>query len=361
MKSRKKVLALLIACFTFLGAGNSFAQEITGDDPSVLIADAPSIRFDGVLYTNGQIYYSMNNVLSFGAAATNFSGYTTTNALGGTNGDTIIPSMSFYAFDWVADWVTAKADENMTITTTANSISIDFAGRQFADGNGGTGPRTTVQVSINTDGNGNATYTYVQGGVAVAARDLCVMHTGQIFNCAGQTSSARTIQQYRSPSTLRLDTPGTTTDKNNVVSCTPGKYTFLNGGETAETAKVQSYVYTLLVNGKAVSTLSSDNFKSVPAHMFPTVPGNMTGTATLDGATWDLKGMSNYSAQCQIYATQSGGNIQSVTTSAHDAVALAAAAEAAAKEQKNKDIIAAWASDEAAAKKARDARLAGRP
>ena len=161
---------------------------------------------------------------------------------------------------------------------------------------------------------------------------------------------------------LRLDSAGTTTEKNNVVSCTPGKYTFLNGGSTAETANIQSYVYTLLVNGTAVSTLSSDGFKSVAAHMFPTVPNNMAGTATLDGATWNLAGMSNYSAQCQVYATQSGGNIQSVTTTAHDAVALATAAAEAAKVQMAKDMIANWnSSNEAAAKKARDARLAGRP
>ena len=165
----------------------------------------------------------------------------------------------------------------------------------------------------------------------------------------------------RTGNDLRLNTAGTTTEKNNVVSCTPGAYTFLNGGSTAETAKVQSYVYTLLVNGKPVSTLSSDGFKSVAAHMFPTVPNNMAGTATLDGASWNLAGMSNYSAQCQVHAFQSGANAQSLTTEAHDALALAAAAEAAAAAQKTKDIIAVWASDEAAAKKARDARLAGKP
>ena len=167
---------------------------------------------------------------------------------------------------------------------------------------------------------------------------------------------------YRSPSALRLDTAGTTTEKNNVVTCTPGAYTFLNGGSTAETAKVQSFVYTLLINGKAVSTLSSDNFKSVPSHMFPAIAGNMAGTATLEGATWNLAGMSNYSAQCQVYATQSGGNIQSVTTAAHDSVALAAAAEAAAKAQMAKDMITSWnASNEALIKKYRDQRLAVKP
>jgi hypothetical protein len=166
----------------------------------------------------------------------------------------------------------------------------------------------------------------------------------------------------RTGNALRLDSAGTTTEKNNIVSCTPGKYTFLNGGSTAEAAKIQSYVYTLLVNGTAVSTLSSDSFRSVPSHMFPTVAGNLAGTATLDGASWNLAGMSNYSAQCQVYATQSGGNIQSVTPAAHDAVALAAAAEAAAKVQMAKDMIANWnASNEAAAKKFRDNRLAGKP
>ena len=361
MKSRKKVLALLTALITFMGVGNSFAQDITGDDPSVLIDNAPSIRFDGVLYTNGQIYYSMNNVLSFGAAAPNFSGYTTLTQLGGTQ-DTIIPSISFYAYDWVADWGTLRVDENMTITTTSTSIAIDFAGRQYPN-NTGAGDRTTVQVTINTDGNGNATYTHVVGGVLVSgARDLCVGTNGTIFGCAGQTSVARAILSQRTSNQLRVDSAGVTTEKNNVVSCTPGNYTFLNGGSTAEVSNIQSYVYTLLVNGKAVSTLSSDNFRSVASHMFPTIAGNMAGTATLEGATWDLKGMSNYSAACQVYATQSSANTQSVSSLTYDSVALAAAAEAAEQIQKNKDLITNWnAANEELAKKYRDQRLAVKP
>ena len=88
----------------------------------------------------------------------------------------------------------------------------------------------------------------------------------------------------------------------------------------------------------------------------------MAGTATLEGATWDLKGMSNYSAACQVYATQSSGNIQSVTSEVHDAVALAAAAEAAAKVQASKNMIADWAaSNDELAKKYRDQRLVAQP
>jgi hypothetical protein len=175
-------------------------------------------------------------------------------------------------------------------------------------------------------------------------------------------SKAVSNATLRTGNALRLDAAGTTTEKSNVVSCTPGKYTFLNGGSTAEVSNIQSYVYTLLVNGKAVSTLSSDNFRSVASHLFPTIAGNMAGTATLEGATWDLKGMSNYSAACQVYATQSGGNIQSVTTEAHDAVALAAAAEAAANVARDKEIISTWnAANEELAKKYRDQRLVAQP
>jgi guanyl-specific ribonuclease Sa len=88
----------------------------------------------------------------------------------------------------------------------------------------------------------------------------------------------------------------------------------------------------------------------------------MAGTATLDGASWNLAGMSNYSAQCQVYATQSGANTQTATTAASDSVALAAAAEAAAKVQMAKDMISNWAlTNEELAKKYRDNRLAGKP
>jgi len=205
-------------------------------------------------------------------------------------------------------------------------------------------------VQLKVAGLAGTTFTFTQ-----ACTD-CILGTSTV-TITGFYGGPNVVQHR-----LRLDTAGTTTEKNNVVSCTPGKYTFLNGGTTAETAKVESFVYTLLVNGKAVSTLSSDGFKSVPSHLFPTIAGNMAGTATLEGATWDLKGMSNYSAQCQVHAYQSGANTQSVTTAASDSVALAAAAEAAAKVQMAKDMIANWnASNEAAAKKFRDNRLAGKP
>ena len=139
----------------------------------------------------------------------------------------------------------------------------------------------------------------------------------------GLTYTGINTPRARVGNSLRLDQAGTITEKSNIVTCTPGAYSFLNGGSTAETANIQSYVFTLLLNGMAVSTLSTDGFKSVPSHLFPTIAGNLAGTATLTGATWDLTGMSNYSASCQVYATQSSGNIQSQTNMMYDSVALA--------------------------------------
>ena len=141
---------------------------------------------------------------------------------------------------------------------------------------------------------------------------------------------------------LHLVTAGTITEKSNIVSCTPGTYTFLNGGTTAETANIQSFVYTLLVNGKAVSTLSTDGFRSVPSHLFPTIAGNMAGSATLTGATWDLSGMSNYSVSCQVFAWQNGANVQSTTATISDSVKAAAeAAKAQAWEDQRSAATAA--------------------
>jgi hypothetical protein len=143
-------------------------------------------------------------------------------------------------------------------------------------------------------------------------------------------------------SSLRIETAGTITEKSNIVSCTPGSYTFLNSGSTSETANIQSFVYTLLLNGKAVSTLSTDGFRSVPAHLFPTIAGNMAGTATLTGATWDLSGMSNYAVSCQVFAWQNGANVQSTTATISDSVKTAAeAAKAQAWEDQRATATAA--------------------
>jgi hypothetical protein len=315
MNRRKRVLSILASAliFSIAGAGQAQAQDIT-------VSVSPTNPFvDFSVYSIGGAY----------------------DVVGLMTADNDDPVLQLYT--------------DSAPTTYNTTLLADPANHVAENDDSGPSP-SGFNVNFNAQLNGTATsgnYTirvssfgFWTGG-ASATDTYTLRYTGFLV---------------RTGNALRLDAAGTTTEKANVVSCTPGKYTFLNGGSTAETANIQSYVYTLLVNGKAVSTLSTDNFKSVASHQFPTIVGNMAGTATLEGATWNLAGMSNYSAACQVYAIQSGGNTQSVTTEAHDAVALAAAAEAAAKVQASKNMIADWAaSNDELAKKYRDQRLVAKP
>ncbi len=282
---------------------------------------------------------------------TPFVDFSMSIGIGGTY--EVVALMTGASDDPVLQLYTNEAPSSFNTTADANPAN------HVAE-NDDSGPVSGFLNNYNAQINGTATTNYYT--VRVSSFDLWTGGGSETATYTFRYTGFINRNLLRTGNALRVDSVGTTTEKNNVISCTPGKYTFLNGGATAETAKIQSFVYTLLINGKAVSTLSSDNFKSVPSHLFPTIAGNMAGTATLDGATWDLKGMSNYSAACQVYATQSSGNVQSVTTETHDSVALAAAAEAAAAAQKAKDMIANWAtSNEELAKKYRDNRLAGKP
>jgi hypothetical protein len=315
MKRSKKVLSVVASAliFSIWGAGQAQAEDI-----SVSVSPAnPFVDF---------------RVHSFGGAYE------------------IVALMTASTDDPVLQLYTGDAP------VTVNTTAMDNPANHVAE-NDDSGPASGFTNQYNAQLNGTASGNYT---IRVLSFDLW---TGEGSETATYTFRYTGFNSgHRTGNALRVDSAGTTTLKDNVVSCTPGKYTFLNGGSTAEASKIQSYVYTLLVNGKAVSTLSSDNFRSVASHLFPTIAGNMAGTATLEGATWDLKGMSNYSASCQVYATQSSGNIQSVTTEAHDAVALAAAAEAAANVARDKEIISTWnAANEELAKKYRDQRLALQP
>jgi len=354
MNRRKKVLSVVASAliFSIAGTGHAQANQTINIDLNNFQPDQ-TLGADGLTIPNYFVYGESDN----GVVTVNVS-----NSTGGFLG-----------------YVNNGAGNSINIQNS-NSLNVTNNTGQFY----GIGDVSSLAYETTISGSYAATVTFGAGalfnrnnmwenGVAIYNSNSPDNTIGWLLlNWSGNPgATTKQISFFnngtprglvRTGNTLGLDSAGTTTEKNNVVSCSPGKYTFLNGGSTAETAKIQSYVYTLLVNGKAVSTLSTDSFKTVTPHLFPTIAGNMAGTATLEGATWDLKGMSNYSAQCQVYATQSGANTQSVTTAASDSVALATAAEAAAKVQMAKDMISNWAlSNEELAKKFRDNRLAGKP
>lgn len=75
----QKTISILASLLTLslLSMGQASADQtvLTGDDQTVAIAGAPSLKFDGVTYASGQIYFSTNNVLSFGSGTTNYGSY----------------------------------------------------------------------------------------------------------------------------------------------------------------------------------------------------------------------------------------------------------------------------------------------
>jgi hypothetical protein len=354
MNRKKKVLSVVasVLMFSFAGSGQAQANQTINIDLNNFQPDA-NVGADELVVPNYFVYGESDN----GVVTINVS-----NSTGGFLG-----------------YVNNGAGNSINIQGAGGLNQTNNTGQFY-----GQGDVSSLAYVTTISGSYTATVTFGTNALFdrnIASENVIAIGHGAspnnalgwvLLNWSGQiggTTKQITFFNNGTPrglvtggNALRVDSVGATTLKDNVVSCTPGKYTFLNGGSTAEVSNIQSYVYTLLVNGKAVSTLSSDNFRSVASHLFPTIAGNMAGTATLEGATWDLKGMSNYSAQCQVYAFQSGGNIQSVTSEVHDAVALAAAAEAAANVARDKEIISTWNADnEELAKKYRDQRLAVRP
>lgn len=87
-------------------------------------------------------------------------------------------------------------------------------------------------------------------------------------------------------------------------SCKPGAYTFMRYGITKETSIPTTLVYTLIMNGTRVSTISTDNWAGLSKSIVDPSNGSVTGTATSTAATWVVDGANTKSAQCEVLAYQ---------------------------------------------------------
>jgi len=87
-------------------------------------------------------------------------------------------------------------------------------------------------------------------------------------------------------------------------SCKPGAYTFMRYGITKETSIPTTLVYTLIMNGTRVSTISTDNWVGLSKSIVDPSNNSVTGTATSTAATWAVDGANTKSAQCEVLAYQ---------------------------------------------------------
>ena len=103
----------------------------------------------------------------------------------------------------------------------------------------------------------------------------------------------------------------TLTAGSKTLMCTPGGFDMMRGGFFKQVGTPTSIVYTLIIAGKRVSTVSSDNWTGLSKVIYDSSDSSVTGKATLASATWNLDSFAAGSARCETLAYQDG----SVTTS----------------------------------------------
>ncbi len=298
------------------GESVAWADTENGDDDAYQLQGV-TLNFDGTTYN--EVFISVNSVLSFG------NGDITYNEI------PLTPSISFGSQDYTVDYQGASADEVLTAERIGNIITITIAGRLYPDdGAGITASLNTVVITIDTSS--GSSYSYTLNGAAGSDYSLTEPRTGaRLTNGEIISLSALNARSFVNHSNmLKVLSRPVLTQTDDTMSCSPGSYVFLNGGSTEEAQNLGALVYTLVIDGKPVSRLGAGSYASLPSHFFPAFTQTVQGSADMKGATWDVSALKNFDARCEVYAWQSGGNIQSTSEQISDAVK---AAEIAAKAQ----------------------------
>ena len=86
--------------------------------------------------------------------------------------------------------------------------------------------------------------------------------------------------------------------------CTPGGFDMMRGGFFKQVGKPTSIVYTLIIGGKRVSSVSSDNWTGLSRVIYDSSDSSVAGKAPLASATWNIDSFTAGSAQCETMAYQ---------------------------------------------------------
>ena len=238
-------------------------------------------------------------------------------------------------------------------TNDVNGSSYDMA--QY--GLGGTATNL-VQVNPNQGYSENGTVSRA----GVGGQTFSIIQNARDTQLGSATITITNFSaRYRNMNALRLDSAPIATENANVVSCSPGTYTFLNGGTTPEKSQITTAIYTLIVDGKAVSRLSAGNTAMISTQSYPAIASSITGSATLTGASWKLDSYKDYNVRCDVAVWQGPVTLQSSSAEVADSVKLAAiAAKEKAWDLELAAAVAANFSKEAREKRKRLAALANR-
>ena len=130
-----------------------------------------------------------------------------------------------------------------------------------------------------------------------------------VFGSATITISSFNVSRIRNNSNIVLsDTIPTLASDAKSYTCKPGTYSFLQYGITKISATPTSLVYTLIINGNRVSSISSDNWAVLSRSAYDTSDKSVSGIASSTSATWQVDGANTKTARCEVLAFQDGAS-----------------------------------------------------
>lgn len=234
--------------------------------------------------------------------------------------------------DWSGNTFGTQLTEqkgSYSITIPANVNKIDFT-YEYSTGDKDSSVFDTAQYTVNGNSTDIPPFT-VQQNYAFGAQIVPTVVTGtKSIDLAGKQGTTFSIDQLCSDCVYGSATititgfrVGRITNNSNVIladakptitsdskgyTCRPGTHSFFQYGVTKIAAAPTSMVYTLIINGARVSSVSSDNWSVLSRSTFDTSDKSVSGTATSTSATWMLDGANSKSAQCEVLAFQDGAS-----------------------------------------------------
>ena len=173
-------------------------------------------------------------------------------------------------------------------------------------------PQTNVNYASATYGYGAVVSSSGSKIISVKDKQGKVFSIDQLCNdcilgSATVTITGFSVRRITSNSNIVLsDTKPTISADAKSYTCKPGTFAFLQYGVTKVSAAPTSLVYTLILNGTRVSSVSSDNWAGLSKPVFDTSNKAVSGLATAASATWLVDGANTKSAQCEVLAFQDG-------------------------------------------------------
>ncbi len=205
-----------------------------------------------------------------------------------------------------------------TISFTFSYITNDGAGSSYDmstytyDGNStdmfetDVGPGVTVTGTKTVSVSGGKVFSINQISDDSSSGAATTTITG--FNAVYLHTAADT---HTNADVLLENSKPTLTAGSKTLVCTPGGFDMMRGGFFKQVGKPTSIVYALIIAGKRVSSLSSDNWTGLSRVIYDSSDSSVAGKATLASATWNIDSFAAGSARCETLAYQEG----SVTTS----------------------------------------------